>query len=51
MKKRLEEVHRCADIIEQRLAREDINYTIEIKHLYHDREEVTVCLMQDKPVR
>jgi 23S rRNA (cytidine2498-2'-O)-methyltransferase len=51
MKKRLEEVRRCADIIEQRLAREDINYTIEIKHLYHDREEVTVCLMQDKAVR
>jgi 23S rRNA (cytidine2498-2'-O)-methyltransferase len=51
MKKRLEEVRRCADIIEQRLAREDINYSIEIKHLYHDREEVTVCLIQDKAVR
>ncbi|MFA5170139.1 MAG: 23S rRNA (cytidine(2498)-2'-O)-methyltransferase RlmM [Sulfuriferula sp.] len=51
MKKRLEEVRRCADIIEQRLAREDINYSIEIKQLYHDREEVTVCLMQDKALR
>ena len=51
MKKRLEEVRRCAEIIELRLAREDINYSIEIKHLYHDREEVTVCLMRDKAVR
>ena len=51
MKKRLEEVRRCEAIIEARLAREDMNYTIEIKHLYHDREEVTVCLMRDKALR
>jgi 23S rRNA (cytidine2498-2'-O)-methyltransferase len=48
MKKRLEEVHRCEDIISKRLAREDMRYTLQIKHLYHDREEVTLCLMRDK---
>lgn len=48
MKKRLEEVRRCEEIIAKRLEREDINYTLQIKHLYHDREEVTLCLMRDK---
>jgi len=51
MKKRLDEVRRCEAIIEARLEREDMAYTIEIKQLYHDREEVTVCLMRDKPNR
>lgn len=51
MKKRLDEVRRCEAIIEARLEREDIAYTIEIKQLYHDREEVTVCLMRDKQNR
>ena len=51
MKKRLDEVRRCEAIIEARLGREDIAYTIEIKQLYHDREEVTVCLMRDKQNR
>lgn len=51
MKKRLDEVRRCEAIIEARLEREDIAHTIEIKQLYHDREEVTVCLMRDKQNR
>lgn len=48
MKKRLEEVRRCEEIIAKRLEREDMRYTLQIKQLYHDREEVTVCLMRER---
>ncbi len=42
MKKRFEEVLSCKEAIEHILG--DMNYTIKMKHLYHDREEITVFL-------
>ena len=44
MKKRHEEVERCRDLIDQRLRAAGIKYILRIKHLYHDREEVTCYL-------
>lgn len=45
MKKRYEEVLRCRDLMTERLAREDLDFELAFKQLYHDREEVTgyVC--------
>lgn len=42
MKKRYEEVQLCRDLISQRMGAQP--YRLEIKQLYHDREEVTVWL-------
>lgn len=42
MKKRWEEVERCRAIIDERLG--GGGYFLRIKHLYHDREEVTAYL-------
>lgn len=44
MKRRHDEVERCRGLIEQRLAAAGIKYVLRIKHLYHDREEVTCYL-------
>lgn len=44
MKRRQEEVERCRALIDQRLRPAGIKYTLRIKHLYHDREEVTCYL-------
>lgn len=44
MKKRLINVQECLALIEQQLSQEHINYIIQAKHLYHDREEITVCI-------
>lgn len=44
MKKRHEEVERCRNLIDQRLRAAGIKYILRIKHLYHDREEVTCYL-------
>ena len=44
MKRRQEEVERCRTLIDQRLRAAGIKYTLRIKHLYHDREEVTCYL-------
>lgn len=44
MKKRLEETARCRDIIDERLAAAGLAGRLRIKHLYHDREEVTAYL-------
>jgi 23S rRNA (cytidine2498-2'-O)-methyltransferase len=41
MKKRFEEICRCKDIIAEELKRSSIRYSFCVKHLYHDREEVT----------
>jgi len=41
MKKRLDEVRRCAAIIGTQLARAGVGSTLRFKQLYHDREEVT----------
>ena len=40
MKKRLDEVARCRQIIEERLSALP-RYRLKFKHLYHDREEIT----------
>jgi 23S rRNA (cytidine2498-2'-O)-methyltransferase len=44
MKKRYEEVDRCRQIIEAELRRRGVHHELFIKHLYHDREEVTGLL-------
>lgn len=44
MKKRLLSVHECIDLIEQKLSQANIGHTIKAKQLYHDREEITVCI-------
>lgn len=44
MKKRFEELQRCRTIIDKRLRAADVPYLLRIKHLYHDREEVTAYL-------
>jgi 23S rRNA (cytidine2498-2'-O)-methyltransferase len=41
MKKRYDEVCRCAGIIEERLAGAGLVHRLRFKQLYHDREEVT----------
>jgi 23S rRNA (cytidine2498-2'-O)-methyltransferase len=41
MKKRFEEMLRCKQIIEERLAQSRTQYRILLRQLYHDREEVT----------
>ncbi len=43
MKKRLDELNHCRDIIDAGLA--DKKYRLHIKQLYHDREEVTAYLV------
>jgi len=44
MKKRLVMVHECIDLLHQKLSQANIQYTIQAKQLYHDREEITVCI-------
>ncbi|HMD67357.1 MAG TPA: 23S rRNA (cytidine(2498)-2'-O)-methyltransferase RlmM [Chitinivibrionales bacterium] len=44
MKKRYEEVVRCGEIIRAELSRHGVRHELSIKHLYHDREEVTAWL-------
>lgn len=41
MKKRFEELQRCREIIDKRFAQHGDRYTLRLRHLYHDREEVT----------
>jgi 23S rRNA (cytidine2498-2'-O)-methyltransferase len=41
MKKRHEEVKRCVELIDREFKRSKTTYSLQIKHLYHDREEVT----------
>ena len=45
MKKRLASVQQCIDLLEQSLTQAKIKYNIQAKHLYHDREEITVCIV------
>ncbi len=42
MKKRYETVTDILAQLEQRLVEADIKFRLQVKHLYHDREEVTV---------
>jgi len=45
MKQRYDEVRRCEALIEQRLRAAGVRATLAIRQLYHDREEVTGCLL------
>lgn len=45
MKKRLLAVQECIDLIDEKLTLANINHAIYAKHLYHDREEITVCIL------
>ena len=47
MKKRYPSVLECKDLLHRELDRAGIKHTLHIKHLYHDREEVTACLITD----
>lgn len=51
MKKRYQEVQHCAEIIEQRLSKAGLRYTLQFKQLYHDREEVTgyLAVISNRP--
>ncbi|MBF0785423.1 23S rRNA (cytidine(2498)-2'-O)-methyltransferase RlmM [Muribacter muris] len=42
MKKRYQEVKYCFELIEESLAKAGLAYQLQAKHLYHDREEITV---------
>lgn len=44
MKKRYDEVRRCEQGIGEIMQRARLRHTLRIKHLYHDREEVTAYL-------
>ncbi|MBJ7537694.1 23S rRNA (cytidine(2498)-2'-O)-methyltransferase RlmM [Marinomonas transparens] len=45
MKKRYQEVSLCLQAIDESLKKSGVSYQYQVKHLYHDREEVTVCIM------
>lgn len=45
MKKRLNSVQECISLIEQKLNQANIEHSIQAKQLYHDREEITVCIV------
>jgi 23S rRNA (cytidine2498-2'-O)-methyltransferase len=47
MKKRYHTVVECKQLIDKTLATEGIEHELQLKHLYHDREEVTACLRVD----
>ena len=47
MKQRYDEVRRCEALIEQRLRVAGVRATLELRHLYHDREEVTGCILPE----
>lgn len=42
MKKRYQEVKLCLDFLADSLEKQGLKYHIQAKHLYHDREEITV---------
>ncbi len=45
MKKRLASVQECITLLQQQLSVADIEHNIMAKQLYHDREEITVCIL------
>lgn len=45
MKKRYQEVVACLELIEAQLKKAGVGYQYQVKHLYHDREEITVCII------
>ncbi|MCF6437043.1 MULTISPECIES: 23S rRNA (cytidine(2498)-2'-O)-methyltransferase RlmM [Pseudoalteromonas] len=42
MKKRFDSVYECLTLIHEELPKYEVDYELQAKHLYHDREEVTV---------
>jgi 23S rRNA (cytidine2498-2'-O)-methyltransferase len=44
MKRRYHEMKQCFTVIEELLKEHEIKYHLQAKHLYHDREEITVHL-------
>jgi len=44
MKKRFDSVYECLKMIREEMAKYGISYELQAKHLYHDREEITVHL-------
>ncbi len=47
MKKRYDEVRRCAAIIDETIAKSGVRHTLALRQLYHDREEVTGYCTRD----
>jgi len=45
MKKRYPSVLECKHLLHRELSKAGIKHTLRIKHLYHDREEVSACLI------
>ncbi len=45
MRQRYDEVRRCEALIAERLRGAGVRARLELRHLYHDREEVTGCLL------
>ncbi|MDX1606763.1 MAG: 23S rRNA (cytidine(2498)-2'-O)-methyltransferase RlmM, partial [Candidatus Competibacterales bacterium] len=46
MRRRLEEIDHCRDLIDRRLGRSGVRYRLSCKQLYHDRREVTALLQR-----
>lgn len=49
MKKRFDELKRCRQIIDSRFKLHGDLYVLRVRHLYHDREEVTAYLAKIQP--
>ena len=45
MKKRLAAVNECIELIRKNMSSSGLTFSIRAKHLYHDREEITVCIL------
>ena len=45
MKKRLASTQECITLLQQELTEAKLEYSIMAKQLYHDREEITVCIL------
>jgi 23S rRNA (cytidine2498-2'-O)-methyltransferase len=48
MKKRYDEVRRCERIIIDALAKARVKHTVALRHLYHDREEASGCIVTSR---
>ena len=46
MKKRLLAINECRELLESELDKAGIDYKLRMKQLYHDREEITVCVIR-----
>jgi 23S rRNA (cytidine2498-2'-O)-methyltransferase len=46
MKKRYDEVRRCEALIREALMQARVRHTLALRQLYHDREEVTGCVIR-----